>query len=203
MARLFQAPELFHPEHALGALQLAYENLAGPLGMRTLDPNDWAYQPNYDNSNDSEDKAIAKGWNYHQGPEWVWCMGYFLRAYLHFDVEVNCGSEKASLKVSLLSNCVLAKSSIFNPLLVCSTSPMQCFTFITSFLHTRKRSRETAGRASELTNKDGAVCWDSCPTQAWSASALLDLLDDMVRRWEDRRDCVGELAGLGKKITVI
>jgi Amylo-alpha-1,6-glucosidase len=31
----------------------------------------------------------------------------------------------------------------------------------------------------ELTNKDGAVCHDSCPTQAWSASTLLDVLEEI------------------------
>ena len=31
----------------------------------------------------------------------------------------------------------------------------------------------------ELTNKDGAFCHDSCPTQAWSASTILDVLEEI------------------------
>jgi glycogen debranching enzyme len=60
------APEMFDPEHALYALKLADTTLRGPLGMKTLDPHDMQYRPYYDNSNDSEDAAIAKGLNYHQ-----------------------------------------------------------------------------------------------------------------------------------------
>lgn len=104
------APELFEPEHALGALKLADEVLRGPLGMKTLDHIDLQYNPFYDNANDGTERAIAKGWNYHnvsinhhtflsfahaydQGPEWGWPLGYFLRAYLHFDSKFGAGKE--------------------------------------------------------------------------------------------------------------
>ena len=60
------APELFDEKHALEALKLADVVLRGPLGMKTLDPDDMQYRPYYDNANDGDDPAIAKGRNYHQ-----------------------------------------------------------------------------------------------------------------------------------------
>ena len=80
------APSLFSPIHALHALELADSVLRGPTGMATLDPSDLNYRPYYNNSEDSTDFATSKGRNYHQGPEWLWPTGFFLRALLKFDL---------------------------------------------------------------------------------------------------------------------
>lgn len=80
------APDLFTPANALNALAIADSALLGPIGIATLDPSDLNYRPYYMNSDDSTDFATAKGRNYHQGPEWVWQRGCFLRAFLHFDL---------------------------------------------------------------------------------------------------------------------
>ncbi|KAH7885855.1 glycoside hydrolase family 13 protein [Phlebopus sp. FC_14] len=150
------APELFNEEHALGVLRLADRILRSPLGMKTLDPNDAQYRPYYDNSNDSDDPAVAKGLNYHNGPEWGWPLGYFLRAYLHFDTRVGAGKD----------------------------DPLQTLHFLHRALLEPRHHIEADPWAGipELTNKDGAYCRDSCNTQAWSASTLLDFLED-VRRY--------------------
>jgi glycogen debranching enzyme len=54
--------------------------------MATLDPSDLNYHPYYNNSEDSDSFATSKGRNYHQGPEWLWPTGFFLRALLKFDL---------------------------------------------------------------------------------------------------------------------
>ncbi|GLA23119.1 glycogen debranching enzyme [Aspergillus phoenicis ATCC 13157] len=149
------APDLFTASKALAALALADEVLVGPVGMATLDPSDLNYRPNYNNSEDSTDFATAKGRNYHQGPEWVWQRGYFLRAFLHFD---------------LARRTTLAERT-------------ETYQQITRRLEGCKRAlRESPWKGlTELTNKNGAYCADSSPTQAWSAGCLLDLYYDASR----------------------
>ncbi|EJF64264.1 glycoside hydrolase family 13 protein [Dichomitus squalens LYAD-421 SS1] len=147
------APELFDEHHALGALKLADQILRGPLGMKTLDPADYQYRPYYDNANDGTDTAVAKGWNYHQGPEWGWPLGYFLRAYLYFDTRVGAGKEDPTVTLHHLHRILL--------------KPRE---------HIQK---DPWAGLPELTNKDGELCRDSCNTQAWSASTLLDFLEEV------------------------
>jgi glycogen debranching enzyme len=145
------APELFTPERAMTALKLADRVIRGPLGMKTLDPSDWAYRPNYDNSNDGTDQAIAKGWNYHQGPEWGFPLGWFLTAWLRFDPLVDSPS---SLSTAHHVSQIL--------------------------LRLREHVDNDPWRGlPELCNDDGAYCSDSCNTQAWSASTILDVLEEM------------------------
>ena len=50
----------------LFVIQVVRKKLLGPLGIATLDPDDWNYRGNYDNSNDSKDPTVANGNNYHQ-----------------------------------------------------------------------------------------------------------------------------------------
>jgi glycogen debranching enzyme len=146
------APDLFDPKHALQALVLADEALRGPTGMATLDPKDLNYRPNYHNSEDSTDFATSKGRNYHQGPEWLWPTGFFLRALLKFDLMRRNGPEERT----------------------------EAFQQITRRLKGCKEAIVSSPWAglTELTNEKGAYCGDSSPTQAWSSGCLIDLYQD-------------------------
>ncbi|KAH0534193.1 hypothetical protein FGG08_007219 [Glutinoglossum americanum] len=145
------APKLFDPTKALHVLSIADSVLRGPTGMATLDPKDENYHPNYNNSEDSDNPATSKGRNYHQGPEWLWPTGFFLRALLRFDLmRRNTLEERIEAFQQItrrLDGCVKAIDE----------SPW-------------------AGLA-ELTNKNGEFCADS----AWSAGCLIDLFHDGKR----------------------
>eukprot|EP00117_Sycon_ciliatum_P020481 scpid83442/ scgid0261/ Glycogen debranching enzyme; Glycogen debrancher; 4-alpha-glucanotransferase; Oligo-1,4-1,4-glucantransferase; Amylo-alpha-1,6-glucosidase; Dextrin 6-alpha-D-glucosidase len=144
------APDLFTPGNAAIALQNAQDILDGPQGMATLDPKDWAYNGVYDNGVDSDDQGSARGFNYHQGPEWLWIKGFFLRARYHF----------ASASPSAENVVASVRSALAR-------------------LQDALQDSEWQGLA-ELTNAAGAECTDSCPVQAWSMSCLLELLRDMA-----------------------
>ncbi|KAK9425123.1 putative Glycogen debranching enzyme [Seiridium unicorne] len=147
------APELFDSAHAWGALLLADKVLRGPTGMATLDPADLNYRPFYINSEDSDDFATSKGRNYHQGPEWLWPTGFFLRALLKFDLERRKGSKEGRV---------------------------EAFQQVTRRLEGCKEMIQSSPWAGlqELTQKNGEYCGDSSPTQAWSAGCLIDLYMD-------------------------
>ncbi|EAW08494.1 putative glycogen debranching enzyme Gdb1 [Aspergillus clavatus NRRL 1] len=149
------SPDLFTPSKALGTLALADSVIVGPMGVATLDPSDLNYHPDYHNSEDSTNFATSKGRNYHQGPEWVWQRGFFLRAFLHFDLVRRQTAEERT----------------------------EAYQQVTRRLEGCKRAlRESPWRGlTELTNKNGAHCADSSPTQSWSAGCLLDLYYDASR----------------------
>jgi glycogen debranching enzyme len=129
------APDLFVDAHALHALILADKVLRGPTGMATLDPADLNYRPYYNNSEDSNDFATSKGRNYHQGPEWLWPTGFFLRALLKFDLKRRKGpAERTEAFQQITQRLVGCKKHI-------QESPWAGLT--------------------ELTNKNGEYCHDS------------------------------------------
>ncbi|ODV91009.1 glycoside hydrolase family 13 protein [Tortispora caseinolytica NRRL Y-17796] len=147
------APELFDPSKAIKCISIADKHIRGPLGMRTLDPSDLNYRPDYINGIDNDDFAVSKGRNYHQGPEWVWCIGFFFRAMLKF------GMKRANSPDEILD--------IYQQL------------YLRLRAHRRHINESVWAGLAELTNKDGSFCADSCTTQAWSSSCLIDLYQEI------------------------
>lgn len=149
------APELFTVEHAWTALTNARNILLGPFGMKTLDPNDLNYNGYYYNNDDSYDYKVAHGFNYHQGPEWLWPVGYYLRARLKFARKLgNVGALKATLAET--------KEILANSYQLLQSTPWRGL--------------------PELTNRNGEHCPDSCPVQGWSHATLLELLYELQQQ---------------------
>uniref|UniRef100_A0A668A3N5 Glycogen debranching enzyme n=1 Tax=Myripristis murdjan TaxID=586833 RepID=A0A668A3N5_9TELE len=145
------APEMFTVERAWRALEVAEKKLLGPLGMKTLDPDDMVYCGVYDNALDNDNYNLARGFNYHQGPEWLWPVGYFLRAKLYFARKL--GVEVYTKTVTLVKN-VLSQ-------------------------HYTHLERSPWKGLPELTNENGQHCPFSCETQAWSLATVLEVLHDL------------------------
>uniref|UniRef100_A0A8C9WDA4 Glycogen debranching enzyme n=1 Tax=Scleropages formosus TaxID=113540 RepID=A0A8C9WDA4_SCLFO len=145
------APELFTVEKAWEALEIVEKKLLGPLGMKTLDPDDMVYCGDYDNALDNDNYNVARGFNYHQGPEWLWPVGYFLRAKLYFARKM--GKDTYDKTVYLVKN-VLSR-------------------------HYVHLERSPWKGLPELTNANGQHCPFSCESQAWSIASLLEVLHDL------------------------
>ena len=150
------APGLFSGARARAALRGAEGVLVrdGCRGVATLDPSDWAYRGDYDNGYAGSDGARAGGWNYHQGPEWVWLYGFYLRARLAFPPEALRGAGGGWRDARERVQWLHARLS-----------------------RIRSALEESAeGGLVELTNAQDAPCRDSCTVQAWSSSCILDAL---------------------------
>ncbi|CAL8347014.1 unnamed protein product [Merluccius merluccius] len=145
------APELFSVERAWKALEVAESKLLGALGMKTLDPDDMVYCGIYDNALDNDNYNLAKGFNYHQGPEWLWPVGYFLRAKLFFSKKL--GEDVHQSTITLVKH-ILPRH------------------------YTHLEGSPWKG-LPELTNENGQYCPFSCETQAWSVSTILEVLYDL------------------------
>jgi glycogen debranching enzyme len=131
--------------------------LAGPLGIKTLDSRDWKYRGVYENGNQSSDPTVAHGFNYHQGPEWVWVHGYFLRAYLYFFTKApGFKVHEQKMRVKEVEEMLKKPKEFIQDL-----------------------ERNKFAGLPELTNENGAFCVDSCETQAWSMAVFLELVKEM------------------------
>lgn len=177
------APELFSWERAHEALELTQRHLLSPgIGMRTLDPADWRYTPDYDNSVDGGHELFftARGFNYHQGPEWVWLTGYFIRAKLLIDRH----------RVGLIDTAATATQPSGDPALVDAS-----IADVREILSRLWKALQASPWRSlpELTCRDGAPCRDACPAQAWSVGAVLEALHDL----QEHRRHQHETAGAG------
>ena len=58
-----------HAKKAIEQCQLNLVNEPNSIGIKTLDCSDYNFCGTYDNSNNSIEKKIAHGFNYHQGLE--------------------------------------------------------------------------------------------------------------------------------------
>ncbi|XP_063718426.1 glycogen debranching enzyme-like [Symsagittifera roscoffensis] len=148
-----EALEMCDLENAWRALETIQKVLLGPLGMKTLDPSDWKYNGVYDNDRDDENFDLAKGFNYHNGPEWVWLTGFFLRAKLAVSRKLKREVRETEQLIS------------------------QHLTRMSEHIHNSPWRGVT-----ELTNVNGNICSFSSPTQAWSFSTALELIHELNQK---------------------
>ncbi|VDD84229.1 unnamed protein product [Mesocestoides corti] len=152
------APDLFDTWKAWKALELTRKQLVGPLGMKTLDPRDKDYRCAYNNSDDSCDFYTAQGFNYHQGPEWLWLTGYYIRAKLIMVQRlIDLDNKLLCSRARVLRECQEIMLRLNNHL---RSSPWRSL--------------------PELTQANGEFCPGSCTSQAWSVGTAIEAIYDLI-----------------------
>ncbi|KAK8807354.1 hypothetical protein WA158_004113 [Blastocystis sp. Blastoise] len=147
------APFLFPSLRACHVLQKIIDDLYGPLqlGIKTVSMNDLAYRPTYINKDNIGDGSVNCGQSYHNGPEWVWPLGFLLKGLSLFPPEYLAGMDPSKRYIYLIQYI----SSLFNK-------------------HIQYIQMDPWVSLPELTQKDGEPCYDSCMAQDWSISTVLD-----------------------------
>ncbi|CAF1046004.1 unnamed protein product [Adineta steineri] len=148
------APEMFDKNHIWLALNQVELILLGKYGVKTLDPDDYNYVGDYINDDDSNEYKRAHGFNYHNGPEWLWLTGYYIRAKLYWSKQQN------------------------DPLIIKQT--IEHIQKILSLHMELLFSNDWKG-LPELTNANGQFSPYSCSVQAWSSATLLEALYDLTQ----------------------
>jgi glycogen debranching enzyme len=164
------APELFDARRAARALATFEARLLGRLGAKTLDAADWAFRPNYSSGAEAAaDRATVGGWNYHQGPEWLWPVGYFLRARLRFPPNGRALPDDPAGGDGLGPSPARPWPS---------GADARRWVYARLAEHRRHVEESAEGALPELTHAGGGFCAASCAVQAWSGATLLDALHD-------------------------
>ena len=156
---------------------------AGNLGMKTLDPSDFWYRGQYQNANDSDDISVAHGFNYHQvrsthAHNWFRrdC-GRQRRPRGRHRVPSGSGPSGTSFartsysRMTKMPQCARSVGATAERMLrhlQLSASVLRCFggqIWSWAAPHAHEISTSAWMGLPELTQADGALCPDSCPTQ--------------------------------------
>lgn len=146
------SPELFDLKNAIKSIK-TFEHLLlndNCMGVRTLSRLDLNYNGNY-YVNDH-----THGHNYHNGPEWLWPLGYYFLA-----------------KKNVLYMILKDKQKVKNEMMNLINEKL-----IPHYNHLMSSNWRSL---PELTNENGTECYSSCPSQAWSVATLLEAIEQIVQ----------------------
>jgi glycogen debranching enzyme len=116
--------------------------------------SDHNYVADYINDDDSDDFKRARGFNYHNGPEWLWLTGYYIRAKLYWSKKQD-DTSLVKRTIKHIRQLITAHQELIS-------------------------SNDWKG-LPELTNGNGQPCSHSCTVQAWSSATLIEALYDLTR----------------------